>query len=317
MQAWLQPTHSMTSSVRPATVLEISSGSAISARVIPTRSPCRGQIRSSARASSTIRVVVSSVASGTACRIAAAGSAIASSGAGGEVRSRSRPPGGPSSEDERDEVDQAGVVQVDGDLGPRRSSQGPPGVSSSADSRTPTATRAPAAARTACRTSSEKRSRAPGLRRTHHRGGCSAGTGTGPAGSRATLTPRARQSPIDGELGRARVAGDQFVDLLDGQRPRSLLKRRLGTATERRLGPSASSNLLTSAVEELDEQAGAVAAERVTQLLVGTGDLGQKPADRVRGQQNRFREPRSPRGRSLPTPPRARRLVVCRQIRGR
>ncbi len=155
----MQPTHSITSAARPLPVLAISSGSAISARVIPTRSAVPAPSRRSASARSTTRVLTSSVAPGTAARIAAAGSAIALSGAGG---------GGAI------QVDAAGKAECPrtsemksarpaacsrAAISPETSVPTPPGASSSADSRTPTAIEPVlAAALTASSTSIEKRS---------------------------------------------------------------------------------------------------------------------------------------------------------------
>src|SRR5215218_1755717 len=81
MQPWLQPTQASTSPVRPAAVLATRSGSAISARVIPTAA-APASIRRSAAATSTTRVVPITGTS-TAASTRASGSAIAASGVGG------------------------------------------------------------------------------------------------------------------------------------------------------------------------------------------------------------------------------------------
>ena len=63
--------------------MESSSGSAISDRVMPTRSAAPPATIPSASASSTTRVAAITVSPGTAARIAAAGTAIAFGGVGG------------------------------------------------------------------------------------------------------------------------------------------------------------------------------------------------------------------------------------------
>jgi hypothetical protein len=82
MQPWLQPTQASTSSPRPLAAFSTSSGSAISARVIPTASAAPDSTSRSAALRSTTRVVAISGTS-TAARTAASASPIAASGAGG------------------------------------------------------------------------------------------------------------------------------------------------------------------------------------------------------------------------------------------
>ena len=83
MQPWLQPTQASTSAVRPWRAFSTRSGSAISARVMPTASASPEAIRRSAAATSTIRVAPITGTLPTAARISASGAAIAASGAGG------------------------------------------------------------------------------------------------------------------------------------------------------------------------------------------------------------------------------------------
>ena len=83
MQPWLQPMHGMTSSSAPATAFASRSGSAIIARVIPTRSASPAATSASAASRSAIRDVAMSGTSGIAARMCATGPAIATSGSGG------------------------------------------------------------------------------------------------------------------------------------------------------------------------------------------------------------------------------------------
>src|SRR5918998_467583 len=77
MQAWLQPMQASTS--RPAAVFATNSGSAISARVMPTASASPSATSRSASATSTTRVVPITGTS-TAARATASGSAIPAGG---------------------------------------------------------------------------------------------------------------------------------------------------------------------------------------------------------------------------------------------
>jgi hypothetical protein len=82
MQPWLHPTQASTSRARPRAAFSTRSGSAISARVMPTASAAPEATRRSAAARSTIRVVPITGTS-TAARTRASGPAIADSAAGG------------------------------------------------------------------------------------------------------------------------------------------------------------------------------------------------------------------------------------------
>ena len=83
MQPWLQPMHGMTSSTRPDAAFASRSGSAIIARVIPTRSTVPEPTRRSAASRSATREVPMSGTPGIAARMTATGPAIASRGSGG------------------------------------------------------------------------------------------------------------------------------------------------------------------------------------------------------------------------------------------
>src|SRR3954452_24836385 len=83
MQPWLHPTHGITSVSRPAAAFAARSGSAIIARVIPTRSTAPEATSRSAASRSATRVVPISGTPGIAARIGATGPAIASRGSGG------------------------------------------------------------------------------------------------------------------------------------------------------------------------------------------------------------------------------------------
>ncbi len=82
MQAWLQPMHASTSARRPVAAFSTSSGSAISARVIPTASAAPDSTRRSAALRSTTRVVAIS-GTPTASRSVPSDAAIAVSATGG------------------------------------------------------------------------------------------------------------------------------------------------------------------------------------------------------------------------------------------
>ena len=83
MQPWLQPTQGMTSAAWSAAAFASRSGSAIIARVIPTRSTAPEATSASAASRSAMRVVPISGTAGIAARIGATGPAIASRGSGG------------------------------------------------------------------------------------------------------------------------------------------------------------------------------------------------------------------------------------------
>ena len=93
------------------------------------------------------------------------------------------------------------------------------------------------------------------------------------------------QAALGGQLGRARVAGDDLVDLPGGQRARLDVealardRRRRDRGRPRRVGDQ-----LPAAVEELDEEPGPVRAHRVDDAPIAAGDLREIAGQRVGGE---------------------------------
>ena len=157
MQPWLQPMQTMISSGAPAAALRTRSGSAISARVMPTASAPPPAISFSAARTSTI-CVVPMTGTSTAARTAASGPASASgrAGGGGTIQLEE----GKYAEWPRtSEAKSTGAVRHSSPaIAAQASASSPSGASSSAESRTPTASSGPAPSRTAASTSRAKRS---------------------------------------------------------------------------------------------------------------------------------------------------------------